>query len=297
MIRVRIELIPVGIDELAVEVEQLTINCKFPLIDDTNQQLQVFTNRGMGFAEIDGYNLRDTVYRIGGPDMSQNYLDLVHRAIDEITLQKTTRTGEEIYPGFLRYPKEQEKEYLRAIGQTSNRIKTITLFGEPVKPDNFTKALALNKDIRWDGHELMKLYEGYKYGLVALRLDSELYQDMQQAELIEGVLWANSCRRLHPHVRKMKCYNGLIFFFIRPDGSICCPALKKVVTESEGISFPEDMWLSKADYSLQELQSAIAAGEIVYRKPQPNFRHKQKSGSLLSRGGAAQAAPQVGRMS
>lgn len=274
MIRVRIELIPVGIEELAVEVEQMTINCKYPLIDDTNQPLQVYTNRGMGYAEIAGYNLKDTIYRIGGPDMSRDYLDLVYRAIGEITTQKTTRTGEEIYPGFMRYPKEQEREYLRAIGQTINRIKTITIFGEPVKPDNFTKALALNKDIRWDGHELMKLYEGYKYGLVALRLDQELYQDVDQAELIENILWVNSSRRVDPHVNKMKCYNGLIFFFIRPDGSIHCPAMKKTVTQSDGIDFPDDMNLP--GYSFQELQSAIEAGEMVYRKAQTNFRHKKK---------------------
>ena len=69
----------------------------------------------------------------------------------------------------------------------------------------------------------------------------------------------------------------LIFFFIRPDGSINCATFGHVVTPNNPLEFPEEMNLPEGNHSLEELNISIKSGESIYSKsPVARKRHTKR---------------------
>lgn len=96
MIRVKIELVPDGINALAEEAERIVIACKFPIDDPEHQPLYFFGERYGHYAETECFDLQNTIYN--PPDGKPKYLELVKAAIDALLEQNTFRKGGGIFP-------------------------------------------------------------------------------------------------------------------------------------------------------------------------------------------------------
>src|SRR3990167_7560395 len=94
MIRLKIQLLPAGVEEFAAEYDQVIIGCKFPL---QPKKQNLFILSGMDVAEIKGYNLEDTLYH--PPDGKPRIHDLIFDCLLAMRKKKRTRQGGEIYPG------------------------------------------------------------------------------------------------------------------------------------------------------------------------------------------------------
>lgn len=223
MIRITIELVPTGINELTRPAERIVMGCKFPL-NSKSQELMVFSEGAKGYAELSGIDL--DYYLYDPPDGEPKYLELANLAIGALLTQRTTREGGEFYPGmFAVEPAEFDLKIANMAEQFKGDIQTIHLFGKRVKEvvdySSFVNKLAIraaenNKQLPAlpatgaviespevanaltllkyqaldrsialvDGDYLRQIYPNYIPYHLAIKLDPRLYK--QKAQPIAG---------------------------------------------------------------------------------------------------------------
>jgi hypothetical protein len=86
MIRIKIELVPAGVEELAQVGQEITIGCKFPL--DHPERQPLFVMSGMDYSEFT-YNIQAALYDPPG-DGKPRYVPLVEAALQALRTKKST---------------------------------------------------------------------------------------------------------------------------------------------------------------------------------------------------------------
>lgn len=267
MLRVIIDLVPAGVGELAMPVDEFYIACKLPL-NPASQSMHVF-HRGR-YALIEGYN---------GNEAAGGYAELVLQALRVLKYRSVTLKGNELFPGTLALaPDEFDAQMAGLVEQAGQYIHSIRLFGrrarEDVTPATFRARLdALLKDTAGQqtvGDLIFGEYPGYIVYDLAVRLFRKHYQSEpvtvgpltypSRGELLEDALTAAFCLRPFPWAPQMRCANGLRLLFVRPSDEIATHLTR-------------DMWLSGSTVLTSEasdpklwrdLHADIRAGRIIY---------------------------------
>jgi hypothetical protein len=295
MIRVTIELIPTGIKELARPVEKIEVACKYPL-NSARQELMIFSETDKGYAEISGYDLESTIYN--PPDGKPKWIELAYTAIGELLNQRTTRAGGEFLAGMFALDPEQFDEKIAALVDGGKKdIQAIYLFGKRSKEvidqssfmsDLIAHAQRINNLLpapqqentpgamlaRVDGDYLRKIYPNFIPYDLAIKLDPQLYKPHKKAfggqtfnnsgEVVEAVLVGRYCKGDNPNIPGTTCFNGLLFHFMRPDGSISIPMAGMVVTKRKEAHFTLGEF--EYHYTYDGLKAEIQAARVIYNK-------------------------------
>lgn len=268
MLRVRIELVPDGINELTQELERVTIGCKFPL-DAEKQDLYIFGEPGRRYAEITA-NIDELLYNPPGGRVRA--LELVYSAIGALLTQNTVRNGGETFPGMMAIPPAEFDQVIAAMVELCPDIQSIRLFGRRVEDiplansyDTALAVFAVENRNNLNGDDLLKNYPGYIPYHLAIKLDPLAYRG-KLGELWEWRLTSEYSLRDHPHIPDMRCFNGLLFYFLRPDGGVVCPlGIDGKVTKRQAglVTYGSD-----TVYDLSALKDDIKRGHLIYNKKQ-----------------------------
>lgn len=280
MIRVRIELVPAGVNELTITGETIVIACKYPLDNPESQDMMVFSEKAKGYAEIEGYNLQDTIYAANSTE--QDYIELVRLALNELEAQKTTREDGVFFPGMSAYKPAEFDQAIEQMVSEFPEIESIRLFGRraggAVTVNNFATDLAVyNKKTPgiFDGGFLLANYPDYVPYFLAVRLDPGMYQKkigkMNAGSVLEITVQRHCGKNTHPHISDMTCFSGMMLFYQRPDGSISIPANDVRITTRKNAVVK--MGEFEHDYSLAELKAEIKAGSLIYSKRRGLFAY------------------------
>ncbi len=288
MLRIIIEVVPDGIEALKMTADRITLACKFPIDDSENQEMYVFGDNKKRYAELHGVNLENLLY--APPDGEPKYLELANIAITELLRQKTFRQGGEDFPCIVSLePAEFDLKMAGILADHKQDIQFIRLFGRRVREEinfpNFITGLTkfsqgkYGSDIAIDGSYLLKEWPGYIPYELAIRLDPQLYKPFEKAlalqhftcrsqgEVLELQMVYKYCFRSFPNIPDMSCFNGLLFYFIRPDGSIFTPAVQARITKREGAHIAiSGEYGEENDYTLESLKGEIKAGRLLYNK-------------------------------
>jgi len=230
MIRVKIELIPAGVQELAVQCGEITLGCKFPL---TGGNQNLFVMSGMNYAEIKKYPIRDALCALqtGKPEM----IDIVGAAVAALQGDDVTRrSGGEIYPGMLAVEPEIFDEVMtRLVDKFSGEIESIYLYGTRIWKNTTHQAFIDRYKLHFqamgvhDGNFLLEEFPSYIPYLLLVNLNPDLYQKSRDPEsasscgaILEREISYGFSFRDVSLFQAMRCYNGLEFYFRRPNGGI-----------------------------------------------------------------------------
>lgn len=296
MIRIIIELVPDGIEALKMTGDKVVIASRFPLNDDS-QDLYLFSDNQKRYAEITGYNINKNLYH--PPDGNPKYLELAYQAIGELLTQNTYRIGGEFFPGLVAIqPWEFDEKIEGLLAENKAHIQSIRLFGrragETVNTQNFSTALAVysrekagDDRLVLDGEFLLNEWPDYIPYYLAIKLDPRLYKPAavpeidgkkysSWGELYELRITADTCVRIFPNIPDTYCHNGLLVYFLRPDGSIANPTVDANITKRGGATIK--FGSKTQNHTLAELKAEIKAGNLIYSKREGLQKYPGKKG-------------------
>lgn len=298
MLRLRLELIPDGIQEMATTSETIVIACRYPLDHPESQMIDIYRN-GETRAEM-VYDLLNTCYR-PPPGKQPDWLGVARAALNKIIDYPTERAqGMEVDNGLLALEPGEFDTLLAEMVQKYPEIQRVILFGRRARElptlERFTREFG---DVTRQnggyivGEYILRNHPAYiKYDL-CLWLDPACYQRTQtykaagydsEGEYFEHVLHRHYGFRKHPHVPRMLAGNGLTMYFVRPDGNIANFVLMnlkpQVLTPTSSIQDKDRIKVT----DLEAFRAEIEAGRLLYDQAhglQPYPGIKIEAGRLL----------------
>lgn len=261
MIRVDVNLIPTGIEELTETVQSIDIGCLFPLTPE-NQKMAVYS--------------LDTYSQIEVNSEDASWIDLIGLACEALKKRPYKMNGE-IYPGMQAIDLEEFNQVIKTMIEENSSIEKIVIFGKRINQninlENFNKKIDVYKNRKKErnpiGHYYMKEHPGYVPYQLAIALDPELYPD--KAEVFERMIASIYCYRQHPKSKYLRCFNGIQILFIRPNGRLFTyePTDKTIEDLYNEKYFPLQIKIKKtskievAPYT----KRLIKKGKILYSRP------------------------------
>lgn len=225
-------MVPTGISELEQKVENLVVCCRFPLVDPSAQPVMAFSERGRGYAEFT-YDLDAHLYH--PDDGIPRFFPLVYRALEELEIQRTTYSKGQFYPGMAAVrPEEFNRIVSEIVESFKNDLDWIRLFGRRVREQvdygTFSTALAVRRDKGqgYDGRWLLRNWIDYIPYDVGIKFRSSVYKPLKKhlgsqifeskGALYESLIMGKYMTREMPHIKDLRCHNGLCFYFVQPGG-------------------------------------------------------------------------------
>lgn len=261
------QLVPTGIDDLAEDFANIVIGCKFPL-NDLKQDLFVFSN---GFyTELHGYNLRDVLYQ--PKDGRAKPVDLCLDAIQ--ALRKSGKRIERglIYPGLAAVSEIEFHKIVKDVTTKFPEIERVTFFGRRANEKIGWKKFIdqYNQDRRElkipaNGAALMNNYPTHVPYEVAIQINSDAYKSTGQGKsygkTIEELLTGVYSLRENPQIPQTQCFNGIFYYFIRPNRQIATMETSRDITTE----LPDVKIMSQAEG--QKVQKRIeSTGRVLFEK-------------------------------
>ncbi len=256
MIRIKMQLVPAGVGELAQDFADIIIGCKFPIDNPAKQDLFVISQ---GFyTELKAYDLQSTLYA-----PSDGKPKAINLCVDAIRALQTTGRRiikNAVYPGALSI---EPKEFYKVIADIAERfpqVQEVILFGrrahEQIGTSKFFEAHNAHRaEVGGyiNGGFYLSDYPAYIPYHVAIKLSDES-QDIERQIIDDYTL------REYPHAPEMQCYNNIDFNFIRQDGRIAA-----MIPSREISNTPPAVKVYPVQISTPIL-TQIRAGRVIFKR-------------------------------
>lgn len=293
MIKITVDLWPLGVSELSEEILSFVIGCKFPLNQPEGQDFHI--HHGDYYACLKKFNID-----VDPPD---DWLTLIHAALGEYLAHKREIREGEFFGGKLAIdPDEFDKNMQTLTRNLGEYIQSIKLFGTRAKREisleTFRQELSElpQKAGKPDanGEWLAEHYPGHVGYELEIRLLPALYNQKEitvggthyksLGASLEDIITESYTRRPYPYSPRFRISNGITPYFVRPGGEIAnwITGWEMVFTPAKGRVKKFEMSKKEEDYEnldFQKVASEMRHGNLIYSKdsgliPYPGKRGK-----------------------